>query len=212
MPDPLVIAYHIPWTGYGHWLPNDPRGSGSFSVANPDLAKLGDVHYGRKAMQPPGREIRAFYSKARDILKFPTLAFGPDEVAMIAHAFAEVIETNRYTCYACAIMPDHVHILIRKHRHRAEEMEQRLQEASRAALIAAGFAAPDHPIGTRGEWSKFLDHPDAIRRDIRYIEDNPKNIGWPEQHWPFVCEYDGWPLHPGHNPNSPWARRLRGRQ
>ena len=27
---------------------------------------------------------------------------------------------RNYTCYGCAIMPDHVHLLIRKHRDQAE--------------------------------------------------------------------------------------------
>jgi hypothetical protein len=31
----------------------------------------------------------------------------------------------------------------------------------------------------------------------------------PVQQWMFVKPYDGWPLHPGHNPNSPYAKRLR---
>jgi len=51
---------------------------------------------------------------------------------------------RRYTCYACAIMPDHVHALIRRHRDHAEEMIANLQEGSRAALIAAGYE-PDRP-------------------------------------------------------------------
>ncbi len=28
-PRPSVIAHHLIWTLYGHWLPNDLRGSGS---------------------------------------------------------------------------------------------------------------------------------------------------------------------------------------
>ncbi len=124
MARPLVIAYHIGGTGYGHLLPNDPRGSGSTRVASQKLAQLGEVHHGRKPVQPSGREIRAFYEQARDLLNHPTLLFGLNEVAIIGAAFADVIERQRYTCYACAIMPDHFHILIRKHRDQAEQMEQ----------------------------------------------------------------------------------------
>jgi REP element-mobilizing transposase RayT len=212
MARPLVIAYHIAWTGYGHWLPNDPRGSGSSSVASDRLAQLGELHHGRKKVQPPAREVRAFYEKAHALLKYPVLRFGPREVAIIADAFAEVIARYRYTCYACAIMPDHVHVVIRTHRDSAELMQQNLCQASREALIRAGFAAADHPVWTAGEWSRFLDHPDRVRHTVRYIRENPVKIGWEIQEWPFVREYDGWPLHPGHNPNSPWARRLRGRK
>ena len=30
------------------------------------------------------------------------------------------------------------------------------------------------------------------------------------QHWDFVKPYDQWPLHEGHNPDSPYAKGLRG--
>ena len=55
----------------------------------------------------------------------------------------------------------------------------------------------------------FLDHPEEVRRTIPYIEQNPKKIGLAQQCWPFVKVYDDWPLHAGHSPNSPYARRLR---
>lgn len=38
----------------------------------------------------------------------------------MAKSFGEVINKYCYTCYACAIMPDHIHLLIRKHKHLAE--------------------------------------------------------------------------------------------
>ena len=55
----------------------------------------------------------------------------------------------------------------------------------------------------------FLDHPDEIRRTVIYIEKNPLPLKLPKQQWPFVKEYDGWPLHPGHSPNSPYVKALR---
>ena len=60
-----------------------------------------------------------------------------------------------------------------------------------------------------GGWKVFLDHPDEVRRTICYIDKNPDQVGLPAQQWPFVAPYDGWPPHPGHSPNSPYARRLR---
>lgn len=210
MPQPLVIAYHLIWTAYGWWLPNDPRGSGSKTIRNDLFAELGEIHYGRKRVQPTGRLVREFYEEAADRLKHPLLAFAERDRAEIAAAFADVIVQQRYTCYACAVMPDHVHLVIRKHKHEAEEMMQLLKEASRSQLIAQGLRAPTHPTWTCGNgWSVFLDHPDEIRRTIRYVEQNPIKIGLPAQCWSFVNEYDGWPLHPGHSPNSPYAKRLR---
>jgi REP element-mobilizing transposase RayT len=174
------------------------------------LAELGEVHYGRKRVQPPRREVREFYERAAELLKYPVLTFDEEERALIADAFADVIATERYTCYACAVMPDHVHILIRKHKHTAEEMAETLMHASRAKLIEAGRREPTHPTWVSGTpWNDFLDHPDAVRRVISYVERNPTKIGLHRQKWPFVLPYDNWPLHPGHSPNSPYAKRLR---
>ncbi len=210
MAHPLVIAYHLVWTAYGWWLPNDPRGSGSQTIRSDILSQLGEIHHGRKQLQPTGRDVRRFYENAADRLKHALLTFDDAQREIIGEAFAELIKQERYTCYACAIMPDHVHLLIRKHKHMAEQMAERLMEVSRAKLIEADLRTKTHPTWIAGPgWNVFLYHPDEIRRTIRYIEENPTKIGLPAQRWPFVKVYDGWPLHPGHSPNSPYARRLR---
>jgi REP element-mobilizing transposase RayT len=210
MPQPLVIAYHLVWTAYGWWLPNDPRGSGSKQVCCDVIAELGALHFGRKRIQPPADEIKGFYDKAAQLLQHSLLTFDDKACAEIAEAFDGVIEEQSYTCYACAIMPDHVHILIRKHKHQAEEMMGLLRSLSRKRLVDSGRRAVDHPVWTSGSgWKVFLDHPQEVRRTIGYIDQNPVKIGWPKQYWPFVKEYNNWPLHPGHSPNSPYAKALR---
>jgi REP element-mobilizing transposase RayT len=190
---PVVLAYHLIWTNYGTWLPNDPRGSGSQVVGFDELADLGPVHYGRKKIQPPSREIREFYEKAERLLRFPVIRFDNMQRDLVAQGLAETIRERQYTCYACAIMPDHVHILIRKHRDKAEEMIDRLQTASRLRLGKGEAIDSTHPIWTLGGWKRFLDSQHAIRAVIKYIENNPVKIGLPRQHWSFVSVYDGWP-------------------
>lgn len=210
MPRPPVIAHHLIWTACGYWLPNDPRGSTSRTIASDVIAELGELHYGRREVQPSSGTIRQFQQRAKAVLKFPLLQFGPQDVRVPGDAFAEVISQQRYTCYACAIMPDHVHALIRKHKHQAEEMIAHFQEAGRLRLRSLGRRTADHPVCGGPGWKVFQDHPDVIRGTIEYIENNPVKWNLPRQIWPFVKPYDGWPLHPGDDPNSPYARRLRG--
>jgi len=87
--------------------------------------------------------------------------------------------------------------LIRKHKHLAEQMIEVLQTNSRLRLSRPGLRTADHPVWARSGWKIFLDHPDEIRRTVRYIEGNPGKWGLPEQRWAFVKPYDGWPLHAG---------------
>jgi REP element-mobilizing transposase RayT len=206
----MVIAYHLIWTAYGSWLPNDPRGSTSKRTCHSAIAALGQLHYGRRALQPAGWEIHNFYKKAPSVLKHALLTISPDEFEIIAANFAQTVEIRKYTCYACAIMPDHVHMLIRKHRDTAEQMIAHLQDNSRDALRCHGSKPPGHPVWGGPGWNVFQDNPDDIRRTIPYIEKNPSKMKMPPQHWPFVQPYNGWPLHKGHNPNSPYAKRQRG--
>ncbi len=44
----MVAGYHLIWTVYGYWLPNDPRGSTSTKIRVEPLRDLGEFHYGRK--------------------------------------------------------------------------------------------------------------------------------------------------------------------
>ena len=191
---PVVIAYHLIWTAYGWWLPNDPRGSTSNRIACDIIAQLGELHFGRKKLQPAGKVIREFYKRAENMLKFDLVTFAPEEFPMVAESFRLCVAKNCYTCYACAIMPDHVHVLLRKHKHKAEEMTHNLQEQSRLDLQKSGVRA-GHPVWGGPGWKVFLYHPDGIRRTIRYINDNPRKMRLPPQKWDFVKEYDGWPMH-----------------
>jgi REP element-mobilizing transposase RayT len=210
MAAPIVIAYHLVWTVYGCWLPNDPRGSMSKVIRSDVLRDLGELHFGRKRIQPASRDLRAFHAQAATRLAFAVLVFSTRDVDTVAEAFARTIELHRYTCCACAIMPDHVHVLIRKHRHVAEQMIANLQRESHLLLRESRLRDMEHPVWGGHGWKVFLDHPGDIRRTIGYIVRNPDAIGLPRQTHPFVTPYDGWPLHPGHNPSSPYARRMGG--
>jgi REP element-mobilizing transposase RayT len=191
----MVIAYHLVWTGYAWWLPNDPRGSMSHCIANKDVAHLGKSHYGRRTIQPLSKTIRQFHDSVVDVLKYPLLKFNDEQIQWVAEGLNSAIKKSHYTCYACAIMPDHVHILIRKHRDKAEDMIQNIQSQSCLRISESDDIDINHPIWTYGGWKGFLDSPTDIRRTILYIEDNPLNINRPRQEWSFVREYDDWPFH-----------------
>ncbi|MCH8342943.1 MAG: transposase [Planctomycetes bacterium] len=209
MARPIVIAHHLIFTAYGWWLPNDPRGSNSKTIRNDVIAELGEVHHGRKRVQPASADIREFYREAGKRLRHELLTFSERDVSAIAAAFEEAIRSHRYTCWACAIMPDHVHLLIRKHKHLAEEMIANFQDQSRLRLRAEALRSTDHPVWGGLGWKVFLDHPDEVQRIVRYIQANPLKTGRPQQAWGFVKSYDGWPLHEGHSPKSPYVKALR---
>jgi REP element-mobilizing transposase RayT len=91
-------------------------------------------------------------------------------------------------------MPDHVHLLIRKHRDKAEDMIEHFQDASRAAVLAKPQPARgiNHPVWGGPGWKVFLETRADFERTIKYIEQNPVKIGRAMQAWPFVKPYEGW--------------------
>jgi hypothetical protein len=111
-----VIANHLVISGYGHWIPNDPRGSGSTELREEKFEELGPIHFGRKTEQPPTEEIREFYREVEQRLEHETLWFDEGARIAIASAFARVLKERGYTCWACAVLQDHAHLLLRIHR------------------------------------------------------------------------------------------------
>lgn len=207
----MIIAYHLIWTAYGWWLPNDPRGSMSREIRVERIGELGPSHYGRKRIQPPGRAIGAFYRNAGDVLKNPLLTIDEHDVAVVSRSFNEVISQRGYTCYACAIMPDHVHLVIRKHRDKGDEMISRFQSASAVALIGEGQRPPDHPVWGGPGWKVYLDLRRDVERTCEYVRQNPIKLRRPEQRWDFVIAYEGW-LPGGHPEAARSAKPQAGRR
>ena len=146
----MVIAHHLILTGYGHWLPNDPRGSTSRDVVAGKLRGLGKLHIGRKFPQPPRKALKSFYREAQSQLEHPALWFDAAKRQVIVEAFTQTMQDHRYTCFACAILSNHAHLIIRKHRDRAETMIDHLRTESSAWLCrladAANHKTPQHDI------------------------------------------------------------------
>ena len=191
----MVIAHHLMWTLYGWWLTNDPRGSTSQTIRNDILKELGELHFGRKRIQPTGKEVRSFYESAGSKLKYDLLTISPNDFTTVARTFETSIRSCGYACYALAIMPGHVHLVIRKHKDHAETMIENLQELTREQIIDLGLRPTDHPVWTQGGYKVFLDTPDDVWRTIRYVDDNPVKQRLPRQSWDFVAPYDNWPHH-----------------
>ena len=196
----IIIAHHLILSGYGHWLPNDPRGSGSEEIREEKLSDLGPIHHGRKQIQPPRQELKQFYRDANPLLDFEPIWFDDAKRQAIAEAFARVVENPRYTVWACAVLSNHAHLCIRRHRDDAVTMWNAFAETSRAALGRLfEDLADDYPLWSNRPYKVFLDSPEDVRRVVAYIQRNPARENLRPQTLSFVQPYDGWP-HNGQRP------------
>lgn len=196
----IVIAHHLVLHGYGHWLPNDPRGSGSREIRNADLSDLGPVHYGRKFVQPSREELREFSRAAAPRLDFAPLWFDDAKLwfddakrQAVGESIGALVREKGYTVWACAVLKNHLHLCVRRHRDDATTLWNAFAEATRDKLRLFANVADDHPVWSTRPYKVFLYTPDDVRRIVKYIDDNPEKEGLPRQFWNFVTPYDGWP-------------------
>jgi len=188
--DPVVIAHHLILTGYGHWLPNDPRGSLSPEIKAGKLFPLGDVHLGRKMPQPLRENVRQFARRAAPKLEHEVLWFDVANRQAIAGTFSDVFDSEGYTCFACAILSNHAHLVIRKHRDRAEMMIRKLKDKS-AERLRVDLQMPMHPIWSGNPFKRFIFTPEQLRETIKYVKANPMKSGLSAQNFDFVKPYRG---------------------
>ncbi len=196
-----VIAHHLILTLYGHWGVNDPRGSGSTDFIDPKFEPLGPIHHGRKpAQQQPSRDkLRVYHREHAELLNFPVIWIDDAKRQALATAFGEVVRQRNYTCYACAILSNHAHLVIRIHRDRANTMMELLMNASRLRLRNDNDfpdIGHDHPVYSSRPYVVFLYTPADVRGRIAYVQNNPvkESLG-PQAYDDFVKDYDDWPLH-----------------
>jgi REP element-mobilizing transposase RayT len=176
---PAIIGHHLIWTLYGHWLANDLRGSGSIEFYDEKFAQLGPIHHGRKPkhLQPNRAELREFYKQVDPLLEFPKFWNNDAKRQAIRDAFAEVIAKRNYTVWACAILSNHAHLVIRRHRDDALAMWHAFADVARVKLRELPDVGADHPVWATRPYKVFLRTPDEVRGRVQYVELNPDKEG-----------------------------------
>lgn len=178
-----VIGFHIIMTYYGFWLPNDPRGSGSWEVWAQHLRPFGPAtHVSSEhsvARVPHDREIRR---RAKEALKYPAVMLDGERALSVGNGFKSYFIAHQLPCYACAIMPEHVHLVIPQSGKSIEKIMIELKTAAVKQLLADGLH-PFQEYAERGEklpklWARdgrhrFLFTDADMRGRIGYVEKNP---------------------------------------
>jgi REP element-mobilizing transposase RayT len=193
----IIIGHHLIWTLYGHWLANDPRGSGSEALRDPKFAPIGDIHFGRKPehLQPSRDELKGFYREARPLLEFAPFWIDEAKRQALADIVREVVQRRPYTAWACAILSNHVHLVMRRHSDDAVAIWTTIADAARMHLRDFSDVEPDHPVWAARPYKVFLRTPREVRTRVRYVEGNPQKEGLAPQRYDFVTTYDNWPFH-----------------
>jgi REP element-mobilizing transposase RayT len=192
----MVLGSHVIFGAYGFWLPNDPRGSWSDFVGSWELFRYGPATKTdeRRSVARTDHDAVSRLA-AKQVLKRRPVQFHGVQARSVAQGFAEYARRSKLIVWACAILPDHVHLVLGRHRLDVEKLVIQLKGDASQQLETDGI----HPFGRRngklqkcfavGEWKVFLDSDDDIRRAIQYVECNPIKEGPCAQRWQFVSPY-----------------------
>ena len=198
----MIHGYHVILPMYGFWLPNDPRGSWSDYVRRWEIAKFGKPlkTLERKELNELTEEEIRDRDEAKAALCYPPVSISDDQAITVAEGFRIQTLKSNYTIWACAIMPEHTHMVLARHSYHVERMVNLLKGSTTTEMMKVGnhplksHAAPgERPprMWSAHEWKVFLDSDDGIRQAIAYVERNPENEGKPQQSWNFVSPFAG---------------------
>ena len=186
----MVLAYHLILSFYGFWLPNDERGSWSERVRKYELRRFGPatrVTTRRSLADKPFDPIRR--DEMRYVLKHNPVQINGQQARQVATGFAHACSERGYTAYACAILPNHAHLVIGRHERPIEKIAPHLKSRATKHLNSAGINPLPRSPWAKGHWAVYLNSTEAVERAIRYAENNPIKDGLKPQHWKFVQPY-----------------------
>jgi len=141
--------------------------------------------------------LREFHAQHEELLNFPIFWIDDPKREEIAQAICDVIRAHGCICYACAVCGNHVHLIIRTHKHDSLTMWNHFAESirSRLRLRFPNEICANHPVISARPYKVFIYTPDQVRDRIDYVEQNPLKEHLPPQRRTFVGEYDGFPFH-----------------
>jgi len=194
----MIIGIHFNLSCYGHWQPNDPRGSGSRYVWSKQLYVVGG-----KATKTDSRRSVAHAPhdvclrlQIKRALKHPPVSFSAPQIETVGTAWGTLLRDQNIAVFACTVVPDHAHLLLSCPDIHVDEVALLLKKTAVAALLqngqhprseAADYTQPltaAASVWSIGYWKVFIDTPDQMQATIRYIENHRS-----AQHWSFVVPY-----------------------
>jgi hypothetical protein len=187
----MILAFHSIFSTYGFWLPNDPRGSWSDYVASWELFRYGPATKTDTrrsvAAAPHNRTLR---KEAKQALKHPPVEFTGIQARAVAHGMGRAIDESGYLVFACAILPDQVHVVIGANPRCIRRIIGHLNGRATHALIEEGlWNDRDRPVWAEGGWNVYIDSVEYVHAAIQYVNANPEKEGKKRQHWSFVKPY-----------------------
>jgi REP element-mobilizing transposase RayT len=195
-----VLASHVIFSTYGFWLPNDPRGSSSTEVRAANLQPFGPARLNTTGQSVARRTHDvALRREAKQAITYPEVTLTGEQALSVGLGFKAIVRKCGYRVHACAILPQHAHLVIARHTYSVKQVGRLLKQGATARLLEDGRHPFAHLRKTNGDvpsvWAQdfhkvFLYTVEEVLDRILYVEENPEREGKPRQTWSFVTPYD----------------------
>jgi REP element-mobilizing transposase RayT len=127
---------------------------------------------------------------AKQALKFPAVVWTPSQIRVIGQGFQCAVEESVYRITACAILPEHVHLVVLRHERKVERIIGHLKTRATQKLAEAElWPCADQPVWAEGCWKVFIDDEAHLAKAVAYVENNPVKEGRDAQSWSFVTPW-----------------------
>jgi REP element-mobilizing transposase RayT len=197
-----MLGWHLIFSTYGFWLPNDERGSGSTRVRARHIFDAGGeatkVHT-RRSVASKQHDVESRRA-AKKSLKYPAVRLTGIQARAVGRGIAAICPKTNLLIHACAIMPDHVHVVAARNDMGGDEIMACVKRAGTRGMNEEGLhplqdyarenGRVPSPWAARG-WKVMLFTPAQMRSRIKYVEENPVRAGLRRQQWSFVVPYQG---------------------
>jgi REP element-mobilizing transposase RayT len=188
----MILAQHCIFSMYGFWLPNDPRGSGSDYIAVWELFRYGAATKvsTRRSVAHVAHDQRARLA-AKQVLRYPPVEISGRQALAIATGFAQACADAGYRVHTCAILPEHVHLVIGAHARNIRTIVGHFKSRATRTLKEQGlWLADGRPVWGAHGWNVRLESLADVERAIEYVKINPEKEGKRRQRWGFVVPFD----------------------
>lgn len=180
----MIHGFHISISCYGHWLPNDPRGSGSRFVGSEELFRRGGsatktTSRVSVAHKPHDTCLRI---RTKEGLKYPPVLLTTEQIVTVTSTIRLLHDISLITC---AVVSDHTHILVGRTPIDIDEVVLRIKEETVRALLEKGLHPRNYLAGTPaypgplsapasvwsiGCWKVYINTPEHLEQTKNYIE------------------------------------------
>ena len=196
----MIHGYHVIFGTYGFWLPNDPRGAWSDYVYSWELARYGKAIKSLDRVDVAPVEYALWRADALRALAYPPVSLNGEQARAVGEGFAKFSTKSQLGIWACSILPEHVHLVLGRHRYKMEIAANLLKGAATKHLNDVGL----HPMSVhkhadgrvphmwaKQQWIAYLDCEQSIENAIRYVEASPVREGKRPQMWNCVIPFTG---------------------